>query len=153
MLHLGFLIQGPSPLETQRQMALAQSVLVESLTFPGGGQVFQQGVRYPDLAGNGLPTCFGEVDPKHYEDYFGLALVFHKTAVFLVLQVVWPDTQGHFPFEPIFERRFQGKQRLLFDPHRYLLLREVQGEVLTDVYFYRRWRIIDGAVKAAAQGL
>jgi hypothetical protein len=128
MLHLGFLIQGPPPLATQREMALAQGVPVESLTFPVGGLVFQTGIRYPDLAGNGLPTCFGEVDQHYYEDYFGQALVFHKTAAFPVLQVVWPDTHGHFPFEPAFERCFQGKQHLLFDPQRYLPLREVQGE-------------------------
>ncbi len=128
MLRLGFLIQGPPSLETQRRMALAQGVRVESLTFPGGGQVFQPGIRYPDLAGNGLPTCFGEVEPQHYESYFGQALVFHGTSAFPVLQIVWPDTQGRFPFEPSFERRFQGKQRVLFDPQRYLPLREVEGE-------------------------
>ena len=128
MLHLGFLIQGPPPLETQRQMALAQSVPVGSLTFPVGGQVFQPGMRYLDLEGSGLSTCFGEVDPKHYEGYFGQALVYHKTSAFPVLQVVWSDTQGHFPFEPAFERRFQEKQRLLFDPRRYLPLSEAGEE-------------------------
>lgn len=128
MLHLGFLVQGPPPLEALRRMALAQGVQVESLTFPVGGQAFQPGIRYPDLAGNGLPTCFGEVDQRYYEDYFGQALVFHKTAEFPMLQVVWPDTQGHFPFEPFFERCFQERQRLLFDPQCYLPLREVKRE-------------------------
>jgi hypothetical protein len=128
MLSLGFLIQGPPPLAAQRQMALAQGVPVEALVFPPGGQVFQPGVRYPDLAGSGLPTCFGEVEQRQYEAYFGQALVFHKTAAFPVLQVVWPDTQGHFPFEAGFERRFQGKQRLLFDPERFLPLREAGEE-------------------------
>jgi hypothetical protein len=94
MIHLGFLIQGAPPLETLQRMAVARRVPVESLTFPVGGQVFQPGVRYPDLAGNGLTTCFGEVDKRYYEDYFGQALVFHKTAAFPVLQVVWSDTQG-----------------------------------------------------------
>lgn len=126
MLHLGFLLQGPPPLKTQQQMAKAQGVPLEELAFPKGGQVFQPGVRYPDLAGNGLPTCFGEVDLHYYEDYFGQALVFHGTSAVPVLQAVWPDTQGHFPFEPSFERRFQGKQRVLFDPQRYLPLREVE---------------------------
>jgi hypothetical protein len=128
MLHLGFLIQGPPPLEIQQRMALTQGVQVESLTFPVGGQAFQPGVRYPDLAGNGLPTCFGEVEQQYYESYFGQALAFHGTAAFPVLQVVWPDAQGCVPFEPTDLRRFQGKQRLLFDPQRYLPLREVEGE-------------------------
>jgi hypothetical protein len=128
MLHLGFLIQGPPPAETQRRMAKAQGVPIGELTFPKGGQVFQPGVRYPDLAGNGLPTCFGEVERQYYESYFGQALIFHGTAAFPVLQVVWTDTQGHFSFESAFEQRFQGKQHLLFDPQRYLSLREAEGE-------------------------
>ena len=75
-----------------------------------------------------MPTCFGEVGRHYYEDYVGQAQVFHKTPAFPVLQVVWLDTQGHFPFEPFFEYRFQGKQHILFDPKRYLPLREVEGE-------------------------
>jgi hypothetical protein len=123
MLHLGFLIQGPPPLATQQQMARAQGVPLEKLAFPKGGQVFQPGVRYPDLAGNGLPSCFGEVEQRYYEAYFGQAMVFHGTQAFPVLQVVWPDTQGRFPFEQHFERRFQHMQRVLFDPQRYLPLK------------------------------
>jgi len=128
MLHLGFLIQGPPPLHVQLRMAQAKLVPVEALTFPPGGQVFLPGVRYPDLAGNALPTCFGEVDQQYYEHYFGQALVFHGTPNFPVLQVVWPDTRGHFPFEQGFEPRFRNKQHLLFDPQRFLPLRDEEDE-------------------------
>lgn len=128
MLHLGFLIQGPPPLHVQRRMAQAQRVLRESLTFPPGGQVFLPGVRYRGLAGTALPTCFFEVEQQYYEGYFGQALVFHGTPSFPVLQVVWPDTRGRFVFEQGFERRFQDKQHLLFDPQRYLPLRDEGGK-------------------------
>ena len=128
MLHLGFLIQGPPPLRTRQQMALAQGVPLEALAFPPGGRRFQPGVRYHDLAANDLPSCFCEVEQQYYEDYFGQAIVFHGTETFPVLQLVWSDTRGHFPFEPHFERRFKGKQRLLFDPQRYLPLKEAQEE-------------------------
>lgn len=128
LLHLGFLIQGPPSLAAQQRLAKAQGVPRESLVFPQGGYVFQPGVCYTNLAENGLPTCFGEVEPCYYHDYFGQAIVFHGTQTFPVLQMVWSDTQGCFPFEQHFERRFQGKQRLLFDPQRYLPLREMESE-------------------------
>ncbi len=128
MLHLGFLIQGPPPLETQQRMARDEGIPVGKLVFPPGGRVFQPGVRYTDLAGNGLPTCFGEVEPQYYDEHFGQAIVFHGTQTFPVLQVIWCDTHGRFLFGPDFEYRFKDKQRLLFDSQRYLPLRNVEGE-------------------------
>jgi Domain of unknown function (DUF4262) len=127
-LHVGFLIQGAPSLQTRERMARRQGVSVEALVFPPGGMVFRPGVRYLDLAGNGLPTCFGEVDQRHYEDFFGQAIVFHETQAFPVLQLVWSDTQGAFPWDARFERHFEGRQRLLFDPHRYLPLKGAHEE-------------------------
>ncbi|MBA2396171.1 MAG: DUF4262 domain-containing protein [Ktedonobacteraceae bacterium] len=128
MLHLGFLIQGPPPEKARKQMTNVQGVSAEASAYPEGGRVFQPGVRYLDLTGNGLPTCLGEVDQHYYEDYFGQALVFHSPSAFPVLQIVWPDTRGRFPFEASFERRFLKMQHLLFDPQRYLPLREAELE-------------------------
>lgn len=128
MLHLGFLIQGPPPAYTQLRMAQAQGVPVEALAFPAGGRVFQPGVRYLDLSDTELPTCFGEVEQQHYEAYFGQAIVFHGTAAFPVLQVVWPDPQGYFPWDQRVGPEYQHGQRLLFDPQRLLPLGEAGRE-------------------------
>lgn len=128
MLSLGFLIQGPPPGEAQQRLAERQGVPVETLLFPPGGRMFRPGVRYLDLAGNGLPTCFGEVEQRYYADHFGQAIVFHRTQTFPVLQVVWSDTRGRFPWDQDFQRRLQDEQCLLFDPQRFLPLKEVPAD-------------------------
>lgn len=128
MLHLGFLLQGPPPADALLRLAHARRVAVEALAFPAGGRVFQPGVRYLDLSDTGLPTCFGEVERQHYEAYFGQAIVFHWTADFPVLQVVWPDPQGYLPWDHPAEPTYQHRQRLLFDPQRLLPLREAEHE-------------------------
>jgi hypothetical protein len=128
MLHLGFLIQGPPPLVTRQRQAQAEGVAVEALSFPAGGSVFIPGLRYLDLAAHRLPTCFGEVEAHYYEEYLGQAIVFHHTSTFPVLQVVWSDPQGQFPWERGADPRFQSQQRLLFQPERYLPLRTVTDE-------------------------
>jgi hypothetical protein len=118
LLAIGFRIQGPPPLKTRQQMAKAQGVSLETLVFPPGGAVFQPGERYRDLAGNGLSTVFAEVGREGMESHLGQAMVFHQSQAFPVLQLVWPDPHGFFPWEETFDPRFHSKQQLLFDPHR-----------------------------------
>ncbi len=55
-------------------------------------------------------------DPACYHTHLGQAVVFHGSCAFPVLQVIWPDPCGFFPWEASFDRRFAGMQRLLFDP-------------------------------------
>lgn len=100
---------------------------MQSLVFPAGGQEFLPGKRYRNLTDSNLPTCFGEVEERHYDDHFGPAMAFHQEQRFPVLQVVWSDTRGKFPWEDGFERRFIGKQSLLFDPQGYLPLTDIEG--------------------------
>lgn len=46
-------------------------------------------------------TCvLRPVDPSHYDDYLGYGLAYAKTREFPVLQLVWPDKDGKFPWEP-----------------------------------------------------
>lgn len=112
LLDIGFRIQGPPPLETRRRLARLQG---SAPTFPPGGEVFVPGKRYLDLAEQELPTCFAEVAPAHYETHLGQAMAFHGATSFPVLQVIWPDPQGFFPWEEAFDQRWQGKQHLLCD--------------------------------------
>jgi uncharacterized protein DUF4262 len=108
-------------------MAREQHVPLNSLVFPRGGQVFLPGVRYDDLAENDLPTCFGQVEAQYYDAYFGQALAFHQKHPFPVLQMVWGDRLGTFPWENGFERQFQKKQHLLFDYRLSLPLKDFQA--------------------------
>src|SRR6185312_13110219 len=113
LLEIGFQIQGPPPLATRRQMARVQGVALEALTFPPGGAVFQPGKRYDDLAESGLPLCFAEIAPEHYESHRGQAIVFHRTTAFPVLQLIWSDPHGAFPWEEAYESPLHLAQRLL----------------------------------------
>jgi hypothetical protein len=77
------------------------------------GQTFEAGKSYDGIL-KGLPMFFGEVELEHYENYVGQAIVYHKK-FFPLLQVVWPDTHGTFPWEEGFEEKFRDKQPLLFE--------------------------------------
>ena len=48
---------------------------------------------------SGYPCVFREVQPSHYEAHFGYAEWFYKSQTFPVLQCVWPDKGGHYPWE------------------------------------------------------
>ena len=116
LLDLGFRMQGPPPLATRRRIAQDLGLARDALRFPPGGEVFEPGKRYLDLAAHGVPTCFARLDPACYHTHLGQAVVFHGSCAFPVLQVIWPDPRGFFPWEASFDRRFAGMQRLLFDP-------------------------------------
>jgi hypothetical protein len=54
--------------------------------------------------------------PKHrYEAFVGQALNYYDHDDFGLLQVIWPDTKGRFPWQERFEERFREKQPLLFE--------------------------------------
>lgn len=127
LLEIGFQIQGPPPLATRRQMARVQGVALDALTFPPGGAAFHPGKRYGDLAESGLPLCFGEITPEYYETHLGQAIAFHRTTAFPVLQLIWSDPRGAFPWEKAYEARMRKAQRLLCDPQRFLPLRDAEA--------------------------
>lgn len=120
LLALGFRMQGPPPLATRRRIAREKGVPLDALVYPPGGEVFEPGKRYLDLADNQLPTCFAQIDPAYYQTHLGQAIVFHGSSTCPVLQVIWPDPCGLFPWETNVDRHFVGMQRLLFDPHHFM---------------------------------
>ena len=63
---------------------------------------------------DGLPCYFGSVDPTYYVEYVGLALRWHQSQTFSLLQLVWPDPAGHFPWQPGFDETLRQHQPLLF---------------------------------------
>lgn len=61
------------------------------------------------------PVTFKAVPRTHNEGYFGAACWAHATGDFPVLQLVYPDRQGRYPWQPGAARAFQALQPLLAD--------------------------------------
>ncbi|WP_162946387.1 DUF4262 domain-containing protein [Chitinophaga barathri] len=62
----------------------------------------------------GFEIRFLEVDKEYYQDYVGYAGWFYDmTFDFPLLQLVWPDKQHHFPWDPEFNPAWKFKQPLL----------------------------------------
>jgi hypothetical protein len=55
-------------------------------------------------------AVFLPVAQVHYEEHLGSAIWFYQWEAFPCLQLVWPDTQGRFPWERGFEERFRPDQ-------------------------------------------
>ncbi|WP_330459538.1 DUF4262 domain-containing protein [Streptomyces sp. NBC_00820] len=72
-------------LNTLGDMAASGAVLKD-------GQV-RQGVV------DGHPVTLRDVDRRWYRTYFGRAIGFYRRPPLPVLQVAWPDTEGHFHWE------------------------------------------------------
>ncbi len=63
-----------------------------------GGEL-SDGTRISDLI-KGYDCVLREMQKRWYRDYFGYALWFYGGGEFDVLQIVWPDKQHHFPWDP-----------------------------------------------------
>ncbi len=125
LLDLGFRVNGPPSVQARTAMAIAQRVPLDQLIFPEGGRCFEPGVLYRDLSEHALPFCFGEVDAHHIPTHFGQASLWYgDDTPCSLLQFVWTDRVGRFPWEPLFEQEFVRQQHLWFDPTRYLPLKE-----------------------------
>ncbi len=69
------------------------------------GVRFLPGSRHPDIIAD-FDCEFRTVDPTHYHELLGYAEWFYPDAKFPVIQCIWPDTQGRFPWQPDFEPKF-----------------------------------------------
>lgn len=83
--------------------------------FAMAGGVLAEGQRYPKFADR-CDVEFRPIAKKHYRDYLGYAQWFYRPAKvdFPVLQCVWPDLQGIFPWEPNYTERFRSLQHGLW---------------------------------------
>lgn len=61
------------------------------------GEVFEPGKYYSDFLG-GFDVCFVKVSKKHFKEYFGWGLWLHDGDDFEMLQMVWPTTEGGWPW-------------------------------------------------------
>ena len=62
---------------------------------------------------DGYPCAFVPVPRDRYDDYVYSALWFYAEVQFPLHQVVWPDSQGRFPWHERADRSFQEMQPVL----------------------------------------
>ena len=62
------------------------------------GKTFTPGNFYSDFV-EGFNVTFIEVDKKFYKEYLGWALWLYKGESFKVYQLVWPSTNGLWPWD------------------------------------------------------
>jgi hypothetical protein len=128
LLTIGFQIQGPPSRKAQEAekafFTQHPSSRDKPAIYPPGGRQFEPGRVYRDVATKNLPLCFGEVEPRYYAEYVPQTRVYYTHSLFPLYQVVWSDAYGYFPWDWCFDPALKGRQRILFDPARYLPLRE-----------------------------
>ncbi len=61
----------------------------------------------------GFDLQFLEVSPLYFQAYFGYAAWFYHSYDFRMLQCVWPDKSGRWPWEPEFTEKFKQVQPVL----------------------------------------
>jgi hypothetical protein len=64
---------------------------------------------------SGYPCVFRTVQASHYAAHFGYAQWFYKSQPFPILQCVWPDTTGRYPWEAGCEAGIVRLQPALYD--------------------------------------
>jgi hypothetical protein len=78
--------------------------------------------RHPDLTDPtpyillGIPCRFVEVAAHHYSDYVGFARWYYRGKHFPLYQIVWPSTDGHYPWHPQASEHFKAWQPVLGKP-------------------------------------
>lgn len=75
--------------------------------------------RHPDLSDPdpyivlGIPCRFVEVAAHRYQDYVGFARWYYRGKYFPLHQIVWPSTDGHYPWDTKASAHFKEWQPVL----------------------------------------
>lgn len=78
------------------------------------GEEFIPGQYYPDFLGN-FDVCFVKVSKKYYREFFGWGLWLHDGDDFDMLQLVWPTTDGIWPWDSEKSEYYEWAQPILND--------------------------------------
>lgn len=76
------------------------------------GQTFSDGSTSDELL-EGFPCVFRSITPDLYPEYFGYARWYYEGNAFPMLQCVWPDLDGRFPWEPDFNSSWLWQQPVM----------------------------------------
>lgn len=76
------------------------------------GEVFLPGKFYPGFL-EGFDVCFVNVPKWRYKEYFGWGLWLHQGEDFEMLQMVWPTTDGLWPWNKHKNEYYQWVQPIL----------------------------------------
>jgi hypothetical protein len=79
------------------------------------GESFAPGNRYRGFL-EGFEIEIHKVDPSFYQEYFGYNLWLYRGPNFAVLQLVYPNTSGIWPWEPEANDWFKAWQPILSAP-------------------------------------
>jgi len=78
------------------------------------GETFADGQQAKGLIKK-FTLAFRTVAKENYDGYVTAAQAYHQSRNdWPLLQIVWPDTKGRFPWQNGFEERFRDQQPLLF---------------------------------------
>ena len=94
------------------QHELAQSMINAYHSRVKNGEVFAP-LKYYDGFLEGFDVTFVEVSKEHYETYFGWGSWYNKGNDFSMLQMVYPTTQGIWPWDEDASKEFRWIQPLL----------------------------------------
>lgn len=83
--------------------------------FARGGEAIVPGVRYDEIL-EGFPAMFITAAPERTAEYLYAYEWFYQGQAPPVLQLVWPDEAGRFPWDEHFDHRFDVAQPLLGAP-------------------------------------
>ena len=63
------------------------------------GETIETGRDYGNLLAEGWLVTFRSVEPQWYSAFFGRAIDFYGGSDFPMLQAVWSDGEGHYPWD------------------------------------------------------
>lgn len=82
------------------------------------GEEMRKGTKFEDWTESdqileGYSCMFRHVHDGFYTKYLGFAIWFYRPDYFPVLQCVWPDRQGRYPWQPEFSAELYPRQPIL----------------------------------------
>ena len=91
---------------------LAHSVVNEYNKRIRNGENFEIGKNYPDFI-EGFEVLVSKVDKSHYQEYFGFNLWLYGGDNFDIVQLVYPNTSGIWPWQKESDDWFRSWQPVL----------------------------------------
>lgn len=77
------------------------------------GETFEPNKSYSGFLKKDIKVYFLPVDKEYIKDYLGYADWFYNGEDFTVLQLIWPDKKGNFPWDKNFDKDLMFSQPLL----------------------------------------